>query len=595
MSDYNVVIVGGGPVGAILAGKLGAEGASVLVLEAGPAIGRTWTDYQANVDQYRATSAKVPNAPYYSPPYAPSPNVLDIRPLTPGSLPDDNGYFVQDGPMPFGTDYVRAQGGTMLHWLGTCLRMVPSDFEMFSRYKRGLDWPISYEELNPYYEQAELELGVSANVEDQGYLGIKFRPDYVFPMYRIPPSYLDQKVAETIDGESVTLDGASYELLLSSTPQARNSIPNPNYDGGNGYVPIGAHGAPHEGLRCEGNSSCIPICPVQAKYNPLKTWERAGDNVKLLTQTVATKVIHSGQRGPITAIEYVSYTDNAPPSAPEQVTADVYILAGNPVENAKLLLASGVPNSNDMIGRNLMDHPYVLAWALMPENVGAFRGPSSTSGIEILRDGPFRSERAAFRMEIVNWGWDFCAFAPYTDVAGAVGAGLFGTELRRALAERIPRQFHLGFLYEQLPSPKNRVWVDDSYLDALGQPRPRIKYHVDDYVRAGMAASRQLWTQLFSMLDAQNYTSFSQFDPGYITYRGQDYSYHGAGHVVGGHLMGASAESSVVDSFQRCWEHENMYLVGCGSMPTIATSNPSLTMAALVYRTLGSLRGDLGL
>ena len=53
--------------------------------------------------------------------------------VAPGSVPDDTGYFVQDGPLPFGSDYTRSQGGTMLHWLGTCLRMVPSDFEMCSR------------------------------------------------------------------------------------------------------------------------------------------------------------------------------------------------------------------------------------------------------------------------------------------------------------------------------------------------------------------------------------------------------------------------------------------------------------------------------
>ena len=91
-------------------------------------------------------------------------------------------------------------------------------------------------------------------------------------MYRIPPSYLDQQIAEAVDGKTVTLDGEPAELLVSSTPQARNSMPNPHYNDGQGYQPIGAHGAPHEGLRCEGNSSCIPICPVQAKYSPLKTW-----------------------------------------------------------------------------------------------------------------------------------------------------------------------------------------------------------------------------------------------------------------------------------------------------------------------------------
>jgi choline dehydrogenase-like flavoprotein len=473
--------------------------------------------------------------------------------------------------------------------------MVPSDFEMQSRYGRGRDWPIDYGELSPYYTLAERELGVAANVDDQGYLGIGFPDGYGYPMYRIPPSYLDQKVAETIDGRTVEIDGESLELLLSSTPQARNSMPNPDYDGGAGYQPLGAHGAPHRGLRCEGNSSCIPICPVQAKYNPLKTWGQVTGNVQVRTQCAVSKVVHSG-KGPIAALEYLAYSDaGANPSTPERVTASVYVLAGNAIENAKLLLASGVPNSNDVIGRALMDHPYVLAWALMPYNVGAFRGPSSTSGIEVLRDGAFRADRAAFRMEIVNWGWDFAAFAPYSNVQDAVHEGKFGTALRKELADTVPRQFHLGFLYEQLPDPCNRVYVDDSYLDPLGIPRPRIKYNVDDYTRAGMAASRQLSRQLFSMLDAKDFTSYWESDPGYITYQGQPYSFHGAGHNVGTHPMGANAGDSVVNSFQRCWEHENMYLIGCGSMPTIATSNPSLTMTALVFRSLESLRDDLGI
>jgi choline dehydrogenase-like flavoprotein len=594
MPDYDVVIVGAGPVGAILARHLGDDGARILVLEAGPAAGRTWTEYQANVEQYRAAGFKVPNSPYFTPPDVPSPSVLDTRQLTPGSLPDDNGYFVQDGPLPFASDYLRSQGGTMMHWLGTCLRMVPNDFEAASRYGHGRDWPIDYEELSPYYDQAELELGVAANVEDQRYLGLTFTPGYGYPMYRIPPSYLDQRLAGAVDGRSVTLDGTPAELLISSTPQARNSMPNPNYYGaGAGYEPVGAYGAPHQGLRCEGNSACIPICPVQAKYNPLKTWGAVTGEVELRTQCVVSKLIHDG-RGPITALEYIAYSDGQPQAPPERVTANLFVLGGNAIENAKLLLASQVPNSNDLIGRNLMDHPYVQAWALMPESVGAFRGPSSTSGIEILRDGPFRADRAAFRAEIANWGWDFAAFAPYADVQNAVGSGLFGSTLRNELAERIPRQFHLGFLFEQLPNPANRVYVDDSYLDPLGIPRPRIAYNVDTYTRRGMAAARELWTQLFALLGATDATSFWDTDPGYLTYAGQPYSYHGAGHNVGTHSMGSSAEDSVVDDHQRCWEHENLYLVGCGSLPTIATSNPSLTMTALIFRTLDELRRDLG-
>jgi choline dehydrogenase-like flavoprotein len=113
-------------------------------------------------------------------------------------------------------------------------------------------------------------------------------------------------------------------------------------------------------------------------------------------------------------------------------------------------------------------------------------------------------------------------------------------------------------------------------------------------VRKGMAASRELWNQLFKKLGATVHTAYSESDPGYVTYNGKPYSFIGAGHVVGTHRMGTGAGDSAVDSFQRSWEHENLFLAGCGSMPTVATSNPSLTMAALAFRTAEQILDDLG-
>ena len=110
-----------------------------------------------------------------------------------------------------------------------------------------------------------------------------------------------------------------------------------------------------------------------------------------------------------------------------------------------------------------------------------------------------------------------------------------------------------------------------------------------------MAAARELWTQLFDYLGTSDSTEYWPSDPGYLTYDGQPYSYHGAGHNVGTHRMGSEPHDSVVDPDQRCWDHQNLYLIGCGSLPTIATSNPSLTMAALALRSVESLCDDLGL
>ena len=101
----DVVIVGAGIAGAILARRLAEAGVDVVVLEAGEAVGLTWEDYQANIRQFLAAPAKVPNAAWPNSPAAPSPNVLDIRSVQPGGPPDTAGYFVQMGPIPFGSDY----------------------------------------------------------------------------------------------------------------------------------------------------------------------------------------------------------------------------------------------------------------------------------------------------------------------------------------------------------------------------------------------------------------------------------------------------------------------------------------------------------
>ena len=102
-------------------------------------------------------------------------------------------YLIQDGPLAFGSSYERVNGGTARHWLGTSLRLVPADFEMMSRYGRFTDWPIKYGDLEPWYCEAEKEIGVAGDAEEQNdHLGITFSSPY--PMPRIPMSRVDMAV-----------------------------------------------------------------------------------------------------------------------------------------------------------------------------------------------------------------------------------------------------------------------------------------------------------------------------------------------------------------------------------------------------------------
>src|SRR4051794_3671225 len=290
---YDAVIVGAGIAGALIAAKLSEAGKRVLILEAGPADDLTLRGYERYLDRFYASISKDNQAPYPTSLNAPMPRATDARRIFPGS-PEDSAYIVQSGPFATDTTYTRVLGGTTMHWEGKTLRMLPQDFQMRTLYGQGHDWPVTYDDLAPYYNEAEREIGVSADVEDQAYLGMTFDDGYVFPMEGLPLSYLDKMVARDLDGLPVELDGERMELRVRPFPQGRNGIPNPAYDGGKGYVPKGAVSTYQVeiGGRCQGNNSCVPICPVQAKYHAGKTLAPALESgrVDLIAQAVAYKL-----------------------------------------------------------------------------------------------------------------------------------------------------------------------------------------------------------------------------------------------------------------------------------------------------------------
>lgn len=594
---YDAVIIGGGPIGAVIAKELTDAGKDVLILEAGRASGLTYEGYRSYVENYYTAVVKEPNAPYPQNPNAQFPlSVKDVANLTPGT-PDIAGYTVEMGPLTFGSTYLRSLGGTSLHWLGTCPRMVPNDFRLQSTYGVGVDWPLTYDELEPYYRRAEWALGVSANKQDQEYFGVHFPPDYDYPMVRIPQSYSDQVISQAVHGLTVPFDGRDYPVWVASLPQARNSIPRGSYQ------PVGAVGAPHIGQRCEGNASCIPICPVQAKYSALKTLAALDPKrATILTQAVASRLVIA-ENGRIDGVVYKRYaTEGIPEYSTFTARGKLYVLAAHAVENAKLLLASGAANSSDQVGRNLADHPFFITWALAPKSLGMLRGPGQTSGIPSFRDGAFRKEFAAFRIDLGNWGWDLVMpGTPTGALNDLVNANVFGPKLRAGLGDQVPRQLRIGYVIEQLPEPGNRVTIAREFLDPMGEFRPVIHYNISDYTRRAMVAGMKVSDAVFHAMGIPNHDIRTHFDatsPGHLTWKDPEgkviqLSFWGSGHHMGTHRMGVSRSGSVVNRQQRSWDHDNLYIAGCGSMPTTGSSNPTLTAVALALGTADEMRTRL--
>src|ERR1039458_7050315 len=634
----DVAIVGSGFAGSLIANELSKQGIRVVILEAGPDV---QPNFNAYMDSFYRASSKVPESPY-PPAVSDSDGIINpgrVAAGRPSSLtlggkkPGDTkpptwqdpskAYLDQSkSTRPFKSTYERLAGGTG-HWMGLTPRLVPNDFQMQTKYGKEhgfVDWPISYDTLEPFYEDAEAELGVSADVDEQSFCGIHFPNNYQYPMPKIPPSLFDQRVSDKLaqldakDTQFLGMDRPVTSLTVRSVPAARNS------------QPYGKRRA------CSGNTNCIPICPIQAKYDPTITLNEATNNGAILRHhTVASEVLLENGRG--SGIKFLTYDQekDGPPTGGGVIKAAVYVIAANGIETPRLLLMSknngrtpnGVANSSDMVGRNLMDHPQYLSWGLLPDPIFPYRGPLVTSAISELCDGPFRSQRAAFRVSLGNEGWTAVVGggAPFgadpnvttldivngmnfsgvnisnTTKLGADKLALFGSALTNTLGNLLSRQFRIAFPIEQNPDPDNRVKLSLSAVDRLNLPRPEIHYDISDYTKQGFAAAYQLKNLIFRKLGATDFTSVPEGDPAAFKIDGipERFTYGGAGHVMGTYRMGKKTEpkTSVVNEWQCSHDHPNLYLVGSGTFPTVGTANPTLTLSALALRTVEDIFKNL--
>lgn len=523
----DVCIVGTGVAGALVGHRLAEAGRSVVFLEAGE-----WFDPASRIERME---------------FAIRPDTPDTRVWDMGGKRD---RYSTSGAIdyPLNDARVKGVGGTTLHWQGNTPRFHEVDFELASERGLGVDWPISYADLSPYYTTAEAELGVAGSAGDEG---PPREADYPLPAF--PKRYSDGLLMEACERLGISTRDA---------PQARNSEP---YDGRS---------------PCIGFSTCLPVCPSGAKYSADVTVRKAEvAGARVVDRARVVRLEHDDD-GAIVAAHYVT-----PDGVEHRQEARHFVVAAGAVETPRLLLLSasddypdGLANSSGAVGRYLMEHPVV-------GTVGRTEGPLDPEPIGFLTttsEAFYGYERgpASFVLEFRSDPPSVLDEALGGDAVGDVRQpAVWGDDL--VAGEFTNREVSVNAQVEMLPRAENRVALDDSRTDDLGNPVPDVSLSLSEHEHEAFEFAFEVQADILAEMGA---TPVRQTDPETPAW---------ANHLTGTARMGTDPAESVVDATLRTHDHPNLSVVGASVFPTGAAANPVLTISALALRAAEDI--DAGL
>lgn len=435
-------------------------------------------------------------------------------------------------------------GGLAMHWGGVTPRFSPDDFRLRSLYGVGDDWPISYEELEPFYYEAEERMGVSG---EQGppELDPRTRP---FPMPPLPLTYNLAILKEV---------AARADIPMWSQPSAKNSVPR--------------DGRP----ACCRNDTCSPICPIGAKYSPDFTWNalRAGGRVRLHPRTLVRRLVPAAGSA---RIERAIAVDRDRPDDPVEYRARIFVVAAGYVWSSWLLLISassrfpdGLANRSGLVGRYLTGHRNVNAFLELPVRLyPGINVEHSLLSKKFMRPG--KLDRY-IRHDLRLWESDFGRRPRLRDDDGRV---LIGDEILDDWRGRTTRGVaRIRAYYDVIPGPDSALTLDASRRDPWGDPLPRLEFRDAPVSRELRGWTEARINELFERVARAGGGRV-------LVSRSDDFQ----DHPAGGCRMGDDPATSVVDSWGRTHDHENLFVIGAPTCVSGGCANATLTFAALARR-----------
>ena len=498
--EVDLCVIGAGAGGSVLAQRLARRGWRVVIIEAGPFWhpDEDWVSDEAGSHELYWTQERVIGG---------------------------------EDPIELGKNNCgRGVGGSMVHYAGYCPRFHPSDFETHTRDGVGADWPISYADLKPHYQELERELPVAGQDWPWG-------DPHRYPFSPHP------------------IGGAAAVLWNGAIKQGIEMRVGPV-----GIVNGTFGNRPH----CIYRGFCLQGCKVNAKASPYVTHlpDALAHGVEIRANSMAVRVEINDADGRATGVTYIREGEHVE----RHQRARTVAVACYSIETPRLLLHStskrfphGLGNNQDQVGRYVMVQGASQTAGRFPEELRMYKAPPpEVSSEQFYETDKTRGFARGFSIQTVSpqpIGW----------AEHVLADGHWG----RAMREYMRDYNHwttIGVLNELLPQPENRVTLDHD-TDPYGIPVARFDYSTCENDKANMEYSTDVIKGILHAAGAQDILTIQRY-----------------AHLVGGARMGTSPENSVVNSDHRVWGVPNVFVADGSVCSTQGSANPALTIMALASR-----------
>ena len=519
----DVVVVGAGASGAAFTWSLAQAGINVVCLEQGGWVAEdAFPTSDADAQIHLQTD------------FHPDPGFR--------GLPAD--YPVNETETPIAPLMYNAVGGSLIHWGAHFPRFHPSDFRVKTLEGVAEDWPVTYEELEPYYDENDRMMGVSGLMGDPAYPEKPERP--------CPPLSIRNS------GELLAkaLDKLGWHWWASDT-----AVSSVSYDGRD----------PDMGGFLRSFASA-----------DLNYWPAALKGGARLEIHARVREILVDESGNATGVLY--YQDG---ELKEQ-KAKVVVLACNGIGTARLLLNStsaifpnGLANSSGLVGKGLMHHPVGSVLGVFDEWLGTEDGGPRGSTMlsqEFYETNPDHDFIRGYELQILSYGNAPLAAA----LGGLMGQKVaWGEDHHDEFKQRFGHSVGIAIMSEDLPEEHNMVTLDSEMTDSDGIPAPKINYTVSENTAKMLEHGVARATEIMEAAGATKvFSSTLRRNAGW--------------HLLGTARMGEDPETSVVDRWGRTHDVSNLFIIDGSIFTTSACVNPTSTIQALALRTADYLKGEGG-